>query len=158
MFLSDAEREFAEPYRGKVLIEPRTKVVGNKDWFPDRWQALVDQTDIDYVQAGSPGIVPLNGVRYVPTTTFRQAMAILAVSKAFVGTEGALHHAAAALDIPAVVLWSHFIHPDFTGYEGQRNIRHADGWCGSRLACQECRESMRRISVAEVAEHLREID
>lgn len=157
VFLSDAERRFAEPYRGKVLIEPRTKVVGNKDWFPDRWQALVDQTDFDYLQAGSPGVVPLRGVQYIPTTTFRQAMAILAVSRAFVGTEGALHHAAAALGVPAVVLWSEFISPNFTGYPTQRNIRHAGPACGSRLVCKGCRDSMAAISVDEVAQNLGEI-
>ena len=157
IFLSDAEKTYAEPYRGKVLIEPRTKVFGNKDWFPERWQALVDLGEFDFLQAGSPGIVPLRGVRHIPTTTFRQAMAILAVSKAFVGTEGALHHAAAALKVPAVVLYSEFISPEFTGYPTQRNIRHAGKACGARLPCAGCRESMEKISVQEVADNVRAI-
>lgn len=153
IYLSDAEREFARPYAGRVLIEPRTKVVGNKDWIPDRWQAVVARSGIEFVQAGSPGVQQLDGVLRVPTT-FRQALAILAVSRAFVGTEGALHHAAAALGIPAVVLYSEFISPDITGYDGQRAIRHAGAPCGARYPCNGCRASMAAITVNEVIEQL----
>lgn len=157
IFLSDAERAFAEPYAGRILVEPNTKVAGsNKAWSFDRWQSLVDTDPASFIQVGDPASRPLRGVEFVETT-IRQAFAVLAVSRAFVGTEGGMHHAAAALGVPAVVLWSHYIDPMFTGYPTQTNIRHADGWCGSRLPCLGCRESMNAISVQEVAESLRAI-
>ena len=157
IFLSTAEREFAEPFRGKVLIEPTTKISNsNKEWFWDRWQALVDKTGYDFIQAGPVGTHRLRGVANVDTS-FRQAMAVLSACRAYVGPEGALHHAAAALNVPAVVLWSEFIDPRFTGYATQRNIRHAGEYCGSRLPCEGCKESMRAISVEEVMQNLSEI-
>lgn len=156
IFMSDAERAFAEPYQGRVLVEPNTKVVdGNKSWPFDRWQRFIDAFGrTEFLQVGKEPSRRLAGVEFVPTT-FRQAMAILSVCRVFVGTEGALHHAAAALSVPAVVLWSHFIAPQFTGYPTQINLRHADGWCGSRQPCAECAESMRKITVNHVIAALR---
>ncbi len=94
---------------------------------------------------------------YARTTTFRQALAVLSVCRAFVGTEGALHHGAAAVGTPAVVLFSEFISPDVTGYPQHRNLRQAGAACGSRKPCKGCAESMRAISVLEVVANLKEI-
>jgi len=55
------------------------------------------------------------------------------------------------------VLWSHFISPDITGYQTQKNLRHANGWCGMRVDCPTCRASMEAITVDEVAQALREV-
>lgn len=149
LFLSDAERDFAAPFTGRILIEPNTKQAdGNKAWAWERWLELTRQPDL-YIQTGVAQSRRLPGVQFVETT-FRQACAVLAVSRGFVGTEGALHHAAAALGVPAVVLWSEFIDPRFTGYATQTNLRHADRWCGSRLPCAGCKASMEAITVEEV--------
>lgn len=157
IFLSAQEQQFAAAHADGILIEPNTKVDGsNKAWFFDRWQALVDGGG-DFVQVGPPGARVLRGVRFVETKSFRLACAVLAVSKAFVGTEGGLHHAAAAFGVPAVVLFSEFISPDITGYPGHRNLRHAGQACGSRLPCEGCRASMAAISVDEVRSNLEEI-
>lgn len=157
IFLSDAERAFAAPYVGRVLVEPNTKVQGgNKAWRFDHWQRVVDESGEACIQVGAPESRRLYGVEFVETT-IRQAFAVLAVSRAFVGTEGALHHGAAALSIPSVVLWSEFIDPSITGYETQRNIRHAGTSCGARLPCEGCRVSMDAISVDEVVENLRDV-
>lgn len=157
IYLSEEEKAFAAPHAGGILIEPNTKVDGsNKAWFFDRWQALVDRGG-DFVQVGGPAARRLERVRFVETPSFRHACAVLAVSRAFVGTEGGLHHAAAALGVPAVVLFSEFISPDITGYETHRNIRHAGPACGSRLPCASCRASMDAITVDEVHSNLLEI-
>ena len=157
VFLDDEEKAFAEPFRGKVLIEPNTKVAnGNKAWIPERWQQVVDAMACEFLQVGPASVGSLKGVTRVETT-FRQAMAVLSVCKAYVGPEGALHHAAAALNVPAVVLWSEFIEPRFTGYETQINLRHAGPYCGSRKPCVGCKESMRAISVSEVVGNLERI-
>lgn len=157
IYLSEAEKAFAAPHAGHILIEPNTKVEGsNKAWLIDRWQELVDRGG-DFVQIGPAGTRVLRGVRYVETPSFRHGAAVLAVSRAFVGTEGGLHHAAAALGVPAVVLFSEFISPDITGYAMHRNIRHAGATCGARIPCSSCRASMEAITVDEVEKHLKEI-
>jgi ADP-heptose:LPS heptosyltransferase len=159
IYLSAAEKLFARPHSGHVLIEPNTKVPdGNKAWPWDRWQALVDRGG-DFVQVGVAGTRRLRGVQFVETLTFRHACAVLSASRAFVGTEGGLGHAAAALGVPAVVLFSAFISPKVTGYPQHRNLyKGAIGLgCGARLPCACCRASMVAISVDEVDTNLKEI-
>jgi hypothetical protein len=152
LYLTPAEKAFAAPYAGKVLIEPNVKANGhaNKAWAFERWQAVVREYGAPMLQVGQPGTRWLEGVQRVTTPAFRLACAVLAVSRGFVGTEGALHHAAAALGVPAVVLWSEFIAPDVTGYTTQRNIRHAGEPCGARVPCASCAASMAAIGVDEV--------
>lgn len=150
LYLLRDELAWAAPFAGKILIEPNTKVAGgNKAWPFERWQKLVDRNPGHYIQVGSLESKRLDGVEF-KETAFRQALAILMSSKGFAGAEGALHHAAAAMGTPSVVLWSEFISPDFTGYKNQTNIRHASGWCGNRQTCAGCTEAMRAISIDEV--------
>jgi hypothetical protein len=159
IYLTAAEVKFAAAYAGMVLIEPNVKANGhtNKAWAFDRWQAVVDAMGVPMVQVGAPGTRWLAGVERVETPTFRHACAVLSVCGSFVGTEGALHHAAAALKVPAVVLWSHFIAPDITGYKSQVNIRHAGDPCGWRVPCKACAASMNAITVGEVVGQLKGI-
>jgi ADP-heptose:LPS heptosyltransferase len=155
-----AEQELARDHAGHVMIEPNVKNVGhgNKAWFWDRWQALVDALPPGtFVQCGAPGVRRLERVRYVETATFREALAVLSQSRALVTTEGGLMHGAAAVDVRAVVLWSEFIAPDITGYDMHINLRHAGPPCGSRLNCPGCRRSMQAITVDEVRSALVEL-
>lgn len=153
------EKAFAEPYRGMVMIEPNVKNIGhpNKAWVLDRWLAL-SKTRQDFVQCVSDPSQSLpNNVLKVITPTFRHAAAVLSVSRAFVGTEGGLMHAAAAVGTPAVILWSEFISPEITGYKTQTNLRHAGKPCGNRMACAACRRSMEVITVDEVVDALEKL-
>jgi ADP-heptose:LPS heptosyltransferase len=106
IFLTAEEAAFGQQHGGKIMIEPNVKANGhwNKAWPFDRWQELVRGSSSEFVQVGFPATRWLDGVERVETPTFRMACAVLAASKAFVGTEGALHHAAAALSVPAVAL------------------------------------------------------
>jgi hypothetical protein len=159
--LTPTELAFAEPYRGMVMVEPNVKAIGhgNKAWLWDRWQRVVATLpEARFVQCIPSGLQPtLHGVSWVVTPTFRHACAVLSVCKAFVGTEGGLMHAAAAVGTPAVILWSEFISPDITGYTMHRNIRHAGKACGMRTDCPGCRASMEAITVEEVVHNLQEI-
>lgn len=157
IYLTADEKAFGAAHGGRILVEPHTKVVGsNKAWIWDRWQALVDCGG-EFVQVGPAGTQLLRGVNFVETPSFRHACAVLAASRAFVGTEGGLHHAAAALGVPAVVLFSEFIGTDITGYPQHRNLRHAGEACGARTPCEGCRASMEAITVEEVRRNLMEI-
>lgn len=154
------ELAFAEPYRGKVMVEPHTKPNShsNKAWLAIYWQQFVLSRAAEFVQCGAPGTRFLQGVTPVVTATFRQALAVLSVSRAYVGTEGGLHHGAAAVGTPAVVIFGRFISPAVTGYDNHRNIfRGTDLGNGNRVDCEECRRAMASITPTEVLGHLKEI-
>ncbi len=159
VFFTPGELAAAEPYRGKILIEPNGKAIGHKNklWHRDRWQEFVRLFPGQLIQCGPIGTDWLDGVERVQTTTFRLALAVLSVCRAAVLTEGGLMHGAAAVGTPAVVLWSEFIDPSITGYTQHRNIRHAKRTCGMRIHCPSCRKSMDAITVREVAGALTEI-
>jgi ADP-heptose:LPS heptosyltransferase len=160
IYLSEAEKSFAEEWRGSVVIEPNTKSKPeaiNKTWPWRRWQDLADRRLARVIQLGPLGISKLHGVTHARTDTFRLACAVLSVCRAYVGAEGGLHHAAAALGVPAVVLFGGFISPASTGYAMHRNLYVGGAACGARLPCRHCEEAMSAISVDEVARNLKEI-
>lgn len=162
-----AELAFAERWRGSVMVEPRVKANThrNKAWLPERWLQFMYEihgpwgTDAQTVMCipRESDRVPRMTWPVAITPTFRQACAVLSVCRAFVGTEGGLMHAAAAVGTPAVILWSEFISPDITGYAQHRNLRHAGPACGMRTDCPGCRASMEAITVEEVVQNLQEI-
>ena len=96
----------------------------------------------------------VGGAPAVPTTTFRQALAVLSVCRALVTTEGGLMHGAAAVGTPAVVLWSEFIAPNVTA-TGSYNIRHAHRTCGHARQLSSCRKSMEQSPSARLRTHSR---
>lgn len=162
LVFTSAELAFAEKYRGAIMVEPNVKATGhdNKAWLLVRWSHLdveLHKLKLRVVQCGPSGTRFLNHAERAHTETFRQACAVLSVCKAFVGTEGGLMHAAAAVGTPGVILWSEFISPDITGYALHRNLRHAGKACGRRINCPSCRASMLAITVDEVLANLQEI-
>lgn len=161
LYFNDAEILLGQQYQGYVIIEPNIKecAARNKDWNWCRWLSLLPfLKGLPLAQAGSSNAAILPGVRHLVTRSFREACAILSHSRAFVGTEGGLHHAAAALGLPAVVIFGGFISPQVTGYLDHRNLFSGEGLgCGSRLPCQHCREAMHKITPEIVARNIREI-
>ena len=156
---TDSELEFAERYAGRVMVETHVKDIGhqNKAWH--RWPELMTALRAEGIktfQCGSGG-TPWIADDFLLTPTFRYAAAALSKASAFIGTEGGLMHAAAAVGTPAVILWSEFISPDITGYDMHRNLRHAGPPCGRRVDCPSCRASMDKITVDEVVTNLKEL-
>lgn len=163
-----AELRLAEPYHGAILIEPNVKAQGhrNKAWPWHQWRALVDAILAGglgdrlprLVQVGPPDADRMSGCEYVTTMTFREAMAVLSVCRAAVLPEGGLMHAAAAVGVPAVVIFGGFISPRVTGYELHRNLFTGTGLgCGKRMPCACCSAAMARITPADVLANLKEI-
>jgi ADP-heptose:LPS heptosyltransferase len=92
----------------------------------------------------------------VVTHSFRDALGVLSLARLYIGPEGGLHHAAAALGIPAVVIFGGFNSPKSTGYPWQSNITGSSGEpCGSVAACWHCRDAMASITVERVLEAAR---
>lgn len=162
LYFSRFETEFAARHAPGIVIEPtlKAKASPNKAWGVERWDAFVALARArghDLVQLGPPGIVPLEGVRHIQTPGFRRAAAVLARARAFVGHEGGLHHAAAAVGVPAVVIFGGYISPAQTGYAGHRNLFVGDAPCGNRKPCAHCAAAMAAITPDRVLHALEDL-
>lgn len=157
----------AELERGKrlgtgfVVIEPNVpqqkSVARNKQWPVDRYQEvssyLINKMRRRVVQLHYPGATySLSDVSHMKTDSFRDACALLANSALYIGAEGGMHHAAAALGIPAVVLFGGFIPPSVTGYDTHINLTGGASACGSLRTCDHCRQAMDDITVKHVCD------
>lgn len=161
IYLSETETAFAAAHRPQVVIEPNTKqgASPNKQWGLPRWQQfawLAIKAGFALAQMGPPGVRPLRGVQMIVTTDFRLAAAVLARARAFVGPDGGMHHAAAALGIPAVVVRGAFVSQAVTGYLSQRNLFTGEGLgCGMRVPCPCCARAMSQIEPERVLNELK---
>lgn len=133
-----------------IVVEPgvnsKYKHTINKAW--PYWDELLSH-DLPWLQLGPDDTEPKT--RLVKTNTFREALRILKGAKAFVGTDGALHHAAAALGIPAVVIWTGFSSPRHLGYDSHINLHDGSEPCGTfKGPCPHCARKAAAISPEEV--------
>jgi glycosyl transferase family 9 (putative heptosyltransferase) len=148
--ISDAERAPWANRAERVILEPNLtpKASPNKDWGWDRWSQaalLLQRAGHRVTQVGPAGIRRLAGAELVETRTFREACAVLSLAHLAILPEGGLHHAAAALGVPTVVIFGGFISPRQTGYAHQVNLCVGGEPCGMRRPCRHCADAMRRI-------------
>lgn len=161
IYLSRDERAFGDVNAGHVVIEPNIKgsASPNKRWPWDRWLLLIERmcsAGIVPVQLGPRDTVRIPGARFVETRGIRQAAAVLSRARAAVLTEGALHHIAAGVGCPAVVIFGGYISPEVTGYDSQVNLFTGHGLgCGMRTPCECCERAMDAITVERVFEAFR---
>jgi hypothetical protein len=146
-------RDRREPGKLLVSIEPNVAFGANKDWGFHKWQQVADalHARATLVQP-SYGRRLLRGVEPLQAPSFRSFAAVLAKCDLHLGPEGGLHHAAAALGCPAVVVFGGRIHPDMTGYTFHANLyRDVIGSpCGMIAPCDHCRRCFDSITVEEV--------
>ncbi len=161
LFFSDAERQSSvEAGKDWVIMEPNIppkRGAVNKQWPLERYQWVSDQLNRDGHQVAQfqhpHMIVGLRKVKALPTKTFRCAASLIDRAKLVISAEGGLHHAAAAVGTPAVVLFGAFIPVEVTGYEGHENIAAADtDICGKYVPCEHCTKAMLSISAEQVYE------
>jgi hypothetical protein len=150
IFLTDQEKAGTASH---VFIEPhvRSDVRPNKDWGFQRFQELVaGRPELPWAQCDY-GRPLLEGVKVVPTGSFREACGVLSGAIAAVMPEGGLHHAAAALGIPAVVIFGAYIPPTVTGYESHVNLaRHVPEVVGLNRPDPRAQAALASIGVEEV--------
>jgi len=146
IILSEAEQKFRTKAEGYIYLEPTVKgsFSGNKDWGFLNWQQVVDEFRPNTFLQGRGH--RLDRCMQVETPTFRHALSLLAKAKLFVGTDGALHHAAAALGIPAVVVWGGVASPKNLGYDTHINLWTGSKPCGSHNPCPHCRIALAGIT------------
>jgi hypothetical protein len=143
-----------------VVMEPSpiAKSNPNKAWPQEKFAGLIAACpDVRFVQLCHPESSGLAGALPIPSPTFRAACGVLASAAAYVGPEGGLHHAAAALGVPAVVIFGGCASVKTTGYSEHFNIAD-DGPqtpCGRWLPCPHCVDAMAKIGVEQVADGLR---
>ena len=150
LFLKRRERH------GHAIIEPFNKPVSpNRDWGWQRYQAVVDATpSVSWMQINPEGSRLLRKVRHEPAATFAVACEILSGASLYLGPEGGLYHAAAALGIPAVAIFGGYI-PLSQGYDDMTNFYEdmdGDSPCGQRVPCAHCQKAMELITVERVVE------
>lgn len=163
--LTSRALELKRAAEGAVIFNPTIKprASPNKQWGLWRWQRLVTLTrDLRWLCIGEPAGMPrIQDAKFMPTMSFMDACGYLAGARAAVLHEGGLHHAAAALGVPAIVIHGGFISPRVTGYAGQVAMYEEDErWpygCGQRVKCEHCAEAMNRITPELVAAALREL-
>lgn len=151
--------------KGFVLIEPEVPmwkaVAPNKDWGLAKYQALADRLRKDghrVAQFVHPKTeTRLDRVDALRTLGFRDAVAILQRAALYVGSEGGLHHGAAAVGRRGVVLFGGFIPPSVTGYDTMTNLTGGAEACGNYTPCDHCKRAMAKISVEEVHQAVSEM-
>lgn len=138
-----------------IILEPGVKPQGacagvNKQWAVDRYEqvaALLNDEGFHvfrFAHSGAASAIPA-----LHADTFRVALAMLSAAALYVGPEGGLHHGAAAVGVPAVVIFGGFNTPRATGYEWHANLTVGEP-CGSIAPCEHCRQAMDAITVEHV--------
>jgi ADP-heptose:LPS heptosyltransferase len=160
--LTPNEKALGAKWAGRVILEPTTKhrASPNKDWGWVRWGKLawlLQREGFRVSQIGLPETPLLEGAELIITPSYRDAIAVLSTAAACAVPEGGLHHAAAAVGAPAVVLFGGYIHPSITGYDGHINLFTGGTACGMRVHCDHCKKAMAKIEPEQVFKHMMEI-
>lgn len=158
LYLSTSERINGDLHKDLIIVEPHVKGTfsGNKAWKWDRWIEVSNALGATQLLQDGKKIMP--GGRGIKTKTIRHAIGVLSRAKLLITTDGALHHAAAALGVPCVVLWGARTHPKILGYPEHENIYTGQGEsCGMMVPCQHCVDAMDRITTEMVIDAARRL-
>lgn len=155
--LTEQEQVIAQKWsqRKFVLIEPTIKkgASPSKRWPFERYAAVAQalSEEIEVFQVGARGSPRIEHARRLETSSFRGVLPYLKAARLYIGPEGGLHHAAAAMGARAVVLFGGYTPPAVTGYDFHVNLTGGATACGTHThVCQHCVEAMDRITVEEV--------
>lgn len=117
-----------------ILGSANTAYSPNKEWDPVKMSTVVTALNKRFttIQIGleADPVLPTS-YRMNGQIDFFQSVQLLSQSKLFIGPEGAFMHAAAALQIPAVIIFGGYIHPHQSGYHTTTGIK-------SDIACAPC--------------------
>jgi len=102
----------------------------------------------------SYGAPLLNGVTPIKTSSFLDGAALLSIAKTALMSEGGLMHAAAAVNVPSVIIFGGFVSPENTGYKLHKNFYSGGEPCGSLEPCKHCVASMKKILPRKVSKKL----
>lgn len=158
-FFSEAERALAAAIApGFIVIEPnlpwQKSVAVNKDWGESKYAELARRLLlqgfrlVQFKHGHSRRLVA--GADIIELPRFRQAIALMQRAALYVGAEGGMMHAAAAVGIKGVVLFGGWSPPIACGYPTHVNLVGSNEACGSMQPCRHCQQALASISVDEV--------
>jgi ADP-heptose:LPS heptosyltransferase len=114
-----------------VVIHAASRNLPNKNWDPECWAALVrSRPGMSFVQVGEPREPRIAGAVSLFGLPLRDALAAVKHARAVVAVDSMFAHAAAAFDVPAVVLWGP-THPSLIAHP--RHVR-----VSARTPCSPC--------------------
>ena len=154
LYFTDEEADYGKKIsdeigKDAVIIEPNLKQIAtvNKDWGWPKWEKLVSiAPNVNWVQIAKKEYKKLPGVKHISPPSFRHAASLIANISLCVLPEGGLHHAAAAVNKKAVVIFGGYISPVQTGYPIHVNIFTGGVPCGMKIRCTHCTSAMNKIA------------
>lgn len=166
VYLTQEEQKRAlelTPEKPFALVEPiiRGRSSINKDWGFSKWAEVVKDFPISVYQfkVDGEGTKLLPGVKGIDVETFRISMGVAQYSSLIMTNDGGMHHMAASLGVPAVVIFGGFADPKITGYPFQRNfyVDSPESPCGRYTKCEHCKAAMEFIKPSTVRKAALEI-
>ena len=165
IYIETSEKKAFEQFRDCVVIQSTglgaRKAMRNKEWFPERFQAVVDgiRDLVQVVQIGSEEDPKLSGcVDMRGKTTIRGAAAVLAQARLFVGLVGFLMHLARSVNCEGVIIYGGREAPWQSGYICNTNlytqIPCSPCWYYNR--CDHEKKCMREITAEKVISIVRQ--
>jgi len=154
--LSESEKEKGRLFERQAVIQSTgLGLYKNKDWFPERFQAVSDllKSNINVIQLGLASDPVLAGTLDLRgKTNLRQSAAILANAQVFVGQVGFLMHLARAVNCRSVIVYGGRETPLVSGYVTNENIVGQTDCspCWQRNRCDYDHACMKMIAVEEV--------
>lgn len=139
-----------------VALEPfiKTGAPPSKQWPVERFVEVARtlSREIKVYQISAPDSPALEGIPQIRPRSFRESMAYLKAARLFIGPEGGLHHATAAVGTRAVVVYGGFTSPLITGYAFHTQLTGgAEKACGTRRGmCPHCLKHLEGITVVDV--------
>lgn len=132
----ESARERLYGTRFPIALHTVGATTDNKNWFHDRWESTIREfSDHTFVQLGVPSEPPISGASDFRGMKLRDSIAILQCCKAFVGIDSSMAHAAAALQVPSVVLFGAST-PEVWGHRQAINLY-------ARTRCSPCIDILR---------------
>jgi hypothetical protein len=164
--LTDVEKRYGKWAKNSIVIQSgglaTIAPMLNKQWYPDRFQEVVDvfRNEYELVQLGGTADPALEGVKDLRgATDIRQSAAILQHARLYIGTVGFLMHLARAAECPGVIVYGGREAPWQSGYICNANLYTAvpcaPCWRWNR--CDNNRQCMKAISADDVVNAAREV-
>jgi len=159
----ESRRPLDEQGKPFVLLEPFIKSVAppSKQYPVHKFLQVAEQLSryVRVYQISTPDRPGLGTLPMIRPQSFQQAMGFIQAASLYIGPEGGLHHAAAAVGTPAVVIFGGFISPNVTGYENHINLTGGvDHSCGTRYGvCPHCTKAFANIPPDEIVQHARRL-
>lgn len=163
--LTPEEAQIADDWSREsfVIIEPfiKPQAPPSKQWPVERYLEVARRLgpDVQVYQMSAPQAPSVSGLKRIQPHSFRQSMAYLKAARLYIGPEGGLHHAAAAMGTRAVIVFGGFTPPEITGYDFHINLTGgSERACGThRGICPHCAQAMANITVDDVERHARHL-